>query len=126
MKPVEMIRTIYPRLPEIMDEETLASVATLESKERDFITKGGGPRHQYLKALYLKGMSYLGYARFMPANIPRQLRIRLTEELNPPKDIVNIRAIDAGEKSRIVSEVRKFTGIGPYDRTVRAAELSHG
>ncbi len=110
MNPVEMIRTIYPRLPEIMDEETLASVATLESKERDFITKEGGPRYHYLKALYLKGINYLGHARFMPGKIPRHLRVRLTEELNLSKELVTIRAIDAGEKSRTVTEVRKFTG----------------
>lgn len=35
--PVEMARTIYPRLPDIPDEETLSAITTLETQEREFI-----------------------------------------------------------------------------------------
>ena len=35
--PVEMARTIYPRLADIPDEETLSAITTLETQEREFI-----------------------------------------------------------------------------------------
>ena len=35
--PVEMARTIYPRLADIPGEETLSAITTLETQEREFI-----------------------------------------------------------------------------------------
>ena len=54
MKEIEITRTIYPRLPDIPDEETLILITTLESEERTFATEAKEPYHQYLKILYLK------------------------------------------------------------------------
>lgn len=119
MKPVEIVQTIYPRLPEIVDEASLAEIATLESKEREFVLSHRSQRHQYLKALYLKAILFLGYSRLKPIAIPRQLRIRIAEELGLPKDMANIRMINAGEKSRIIGQIREFIGLKPYSRKAR-------
>ena len=51
--PVEMARTIYPRLADIPDEETLSAITTLETQEREFIDTAPNERSRYLSALYL-------------------------------------------------------------------------
>jgi hypothetical protein len=71
------------------------------------------------KRAKLKSMLYLGRSRFAPSRTARQLRLRLTEQLELPRDLANIRKIDPGEKSRFVSEVRKFTGIVAYSQKSR-------
>ena len=119
MKPVEIFRTIYPRLPQVLDEDTLAEIATLESKERAFVLEKAVPRQQYLRALYLKSMRYLGHSRFHPGRLPLQLRSALIDQLGLPKAMVKVRRIDKGEKSRIVQDVRTFLCMKPYNRNVK-------
>lgn len=58
MKPIQPTRTIYPSLPDILDQETLALVTTLEPKEREFALQAKKPRVKYLRALYLKAMAH--------------------------------------------------------------------
>ncbi|MCP5002777.1 MAG: hypothetical protein GY941_02320 [Planctomycetes bacterium] len=108
MNPVERTRTIYPRLPDIPDEETLAIITTVESQERTFATKAKEPRLQYLRILYLKAMAYLGHSGFVPGDLPRRMRLQMVAELNLPREFADIRKIHSVEKSRIVSDVRKF------------------
>lgn len=60
MKPDAPARTIYPSLPDILDQETLALVATLESRERAFAMQAKKPRAKHLRALYLKAMPQVG------------------------------------------------------------------
>ncbi len=120
MNQVEITRTLYPRLPDIPDEETLAMVTTVQSKERAFAKEVKEPKTQYLRILYLKGMAYLGHSRFVPGDLPRRMRLQLALELNLSKDFVDIRKIHSVEKSRIVSEVRNFLAIQVYSNTARA------
>ena len=119
MNPLEMTRTVYPRLPDIPDEETLAIITTLESKERTFATEVKEPRLQYLRILYLKAMAYLGHSRFVPGDLPRRMRLQLVVELNLPKEFADIRKIHSVDKSRIVSDVRKFLKIESYSNAAR-------
>lgn len=119
MKPVEPTRTIYPSLPDIMDEETLALVTTLAPSERAFALQAPRPRPKYLRALYLKAMAYLGHSRYMPGDLPRLLRLRMAQELDLSREFADILKIHPVEKSRIVSPVRRFLGIKPYDRRAR-------
>ena len=116
MKPVEIYRTIYPRLPEVLDEDTLAEIVTMESEERAFILEKTVPRQQYLRALYLKSMRYLGHSRLNPGRMPLQLRNGLIDQLGLPKTLIKLRRIDSGEKSRIVREVRAFLGMKPHKK----------
>ena len=114
MMPMENIRTIYPRLPDIPDEETLNYITFFETKEQIFIKEVEGLRKQYLRALYLKAMSYLGHSRFLPGKLSRLMRIKIAEEVGAPKEFVNILKIKPDEKSRIVADVRQFIGLMPY------------
>jgi TnpA family transposase len=117
--PVEMARTIYPRLADIPDEETLSAITTLETQEREFIDTASNERSRYLSALYLKAMAYLGHARFLPGGLPRLVRLRIATETGLAKEFANILKIHPVEKSRIVSVVRKFIGLRPYRRRHR-------
>jgi hypothetical protein len=119
MKPVESARTIYPRLPDVPDEETLAAVTTVEGEEGAFSAQAGNPRHQYLRILYLKAMAYLGHSRFQPGEVSRLIRLRLADELNLSREFANILKIQPVEKSRIVADVREFLGINLYTQAVR-------
>ena len=109
----------YPRLPTILDDESLGVISTLESKEMTFARATGSPRHQYLRALYLKATAHLGHSHFQPKDIPRQLRYRIAELFGSPQELVRILAIDRAEKSRIVSAVRLYLGLS----IVTAAEV---
>ncbi len=119
MKPVELTRTIYPSLPDILDQETLALVTTLEPKEREFALQAKKPRVQYLRALYLKAMVHLGHCRCMPGDLPRLFRLRIIKELDLSVEFADILKIHPVEKSRIVTQVRPLLGIKPYNRNVR-------
>lgn len=102
------IRTAYPRLPDILDEETLAGVATLESRERHFACSKGRPRQHYLRALYLKAFRTLGHGHLQPIDLPRQFRLRIAEQLGEDTVLADIRTIDRRERSRILGDVRVF------------------
>ena len=117
--PVEMTRTIYPRLADIPDEETLSAITTLETQEREFIDTAPNKRSRYLSALYLKAMAYLGHARFLPGGLPRLVRLRIAAETGLTKEYANILKIHPVEKSRIVMVVRRFIGLRPYRRQHR-------
>lgn len=119
MNAVEIARTIYPRLPDIPDEDTFILVTTLETKERAFVDKNKSERSRYLRALYLKAMSYLGHSHFFPGGLPRLIRLKMTAEIGVSKDLANILKIHPMEKSRIVSDVRRFIGLKPYRRKER-------
>lgn len=103
----------YPRLPDILDTETLAAVATLESKEKAFARSAGRrrPHQQYLRALYLKGFVALGHGHFDPGDLPRQLRVRVAEQLGLEEGLADIRKVDRRDKSRVLSAVRSLLGI---------------
>ena len=113
------IRTIYPRLPDIPDEETLNCITVFETKEQTFFKEVKDLRKQYLRALYLKAMSFLGHSRFLPGNLPRLMRIKIAEVVGVSKEFVNILKIKPDEKSRIVADVRQFIGLIPYRRKER-------
>ncbi len=108
-----------PRIPDIMDEDMLAALATLESGERAFVTSQGSVRTQYLRALYLKAMAFLGHSKFSPGALPRQLRLRVASELGLPSELADIRSIESAAQSRLVGEVRLFLGLKPYRRMKR-------
>ena len=108
---MDATETVYPRLPHILDEEMLASLATLESREKTFARSRGGRRQNYLRALYLKAFRALGYGHLQPADLPRQLRVRIAEQLGGATDLPEIRTIDRRERSRILGEVRAFLQI---------------
>jgi hypothetical protein len=55
---IEVIRTIYPRLPDIPDQHPLTYLTPLESKEHTFTDEAKNPKSRYLRALHLKGMYY--------------------------------------------------------------------
>lgn len=116
---VEPTRTIYPRLPDIMDSETLSLVTVLEPAERAFVDKAKTPRTKYLNALYLKAMAYLGHSRIKPGQLPRLFRLRLAQELGLDKEFANILKIHSVKKSRIITPIRQFLGLQRYSRTAR-------
>jgi hypothetical protein len=66
---MQNVSTSYPRLPDILDAEMLAAVATLESTEKAFARRKGRLRHQYLRALFLKAFRALGYGPVEPGGI---------------------------------------------------------
>lgn len=101
-------QTLYPRLPDILDEESLAAVSTLESRERHFACSKGRGRQYYLRALYLKAFRALGHGHLQPIDVPRQLRLRILEQLGQDKALADIRTIDRRERSRILADVRGF------------------
>lgn len=102
------VQTAYPRLPDILDEESLASVSTLESRERHFALRRGQPRQHYLRALYLKAFRALGHGHLQPIDVPRQFRLRILEQLGEDNALADIRTIDRRERSRILADVRAF------------------
>ncbi|MFH1842747.1 MAG: Tn3 family transposase [bacterium] len=110
---LEARRTNYPMLPQILDEGTLAAIATLEPDEISFATSKGPEEHQYLRALYLKAMAHLGHAHFQPGGLPRQLRASIAEQLGFDAALLRNREIHRTRKSRIVADVRQFLGIRP-------------
>jgi hypothetical protein len=116
---VEPTRTNYPRLPDIMDSETLSLVTVLEPAERAFVDKAKNPRDRYLNALYLKAMAYLGHSHFKPGQLPRLFRLRLAQELGLDKEFANILKIHSVKKSRIITPIRQFLGLRRYSRTAR-------
>ncbi len=107
---------LYPRLPSILDEDSLIEITTIESEERAFAARQGGPRSQYLRALYLKAVAALGHSRFQPGELPRQFRRRIAEQLEGEAEAEGILSIDRAEKSHIVSAVRSFLGLSPITR----------
>jgi TnpA family transposase len=109
----------YPNLPDIVDAETLAAVATLESQELAFARRQGRPRQQYLRALYLKAFVTLGHGHFEPGGLPRQFRVHIAEQLGAEAELVAIATVDRREKSRILSAVRAFLEVR---RTSREAK----
>ncbi len=116
MNAVEIARTTYPRLPDIPDEDILNFVTTLETNERTFVDKIKNERLRYLRALYLKAMTYLRHSNYLPGGLPRIMRLKITTEIGVSRDFVNILKIHSKEKSRVVVEVRKFIGVKPYQR----------
>lgn len=110
---LQSIPISYPRLPDILDEETLAAVATLESKERSFARAKGRSRHQYLRAIYLKAFVALGHGHLDPGGIPRQVRLRVAEQLSSSSEFAEILRLDRREKNRVVAAVRAFLKIRP-------------
>ena len=122
---IEVVRTIYPRLPDIPNQHTLTYLTTLESKERAFIDKAKTPRIRYLRALYLKGLHYFGHSRFSPGDLPRPMRLKMTEELGEDKSLADILKINPAEKSKVVIKVREFTGFKRYFRVDRSIVESH-
>ena len=107
---------LYPRLPSILDEDSLSEISTLESEERAFAIRQGRTRSQYLHALYLKAVAVLGHSRFQPGELPRQFRRRISEEIGTQDDVEKILSIERTEKSHIVSAVRSFLGLSPITR----------
>jgi TnpA family transposase len=108
LRAMNSVKTIYPRLPDILDEESLAAVGTLESRERHFACSRGRGRQHYLRALYLKAFRALGHGHLQPIDVPRQLRLRILEQLGQDKALADIRTIDRRERSRILADVRGF------------------
>ncbi|MBI2570525.1 MAG: DUF4158 domain-containing protein [Candidatus Schekmanbacteria bacterium] len=117
---VDVKETIYPRLPDILSEDELAAIATLEPGERDFATAKGSAAQHYLRALSLKGMAHLGHAQLAPRNLSRQFRLRIAEELELETGFADIRSLSPADKSRIVREVRPLLGLQEYSRARRA------
>jgi TnpA family transposase len=111
--------TVYPRLPDILAEDALAAIATLESGERSFAMEGGSTRTRYLRALYLKAMAYLGRSSFSPGGLSRQFRVRIAEELGLSRELADMRSVGLSEKSRIVGAVREFLRLEPYSKARR-------
>ncbi|BBO80872.1 hypothetical protein DSCO28_14380 [Desulfosarcina ovata subsp. sediminis] len=104
-------RVMYPWLPAILDSDTLSAIGTLESEERAFAIARGKGRHQYLHGLYLKAMAVLCHSHFQPKDLPRQFRLRIIAQLGLEDRLASILEITRGEKSRIVTAVRKFLQI---------------
>lgn len=115
----ENINSIYPSLPDIFDEEMLAEIATLESKEKSFCYIKGSQRQQYQKAIYLKAIQYLGYSNINLFKISKQFKNRIAEELGFSDKVVYDLTIDPAEKSRILKDVKEFIGIKPFDIKAR-------
>ncbi len=109
---------VYPWLPAIIDEETLAEITTLESGEHTFISRQGRERRQYLSSLYLKAASVLGHFHFEPRELPLQFRRKMASQLGCDQQFSRILTIDKAEKSRIVSPVRSYLSL---DKVTEAA-----
>ena len=108
LRAMNSVKTVYPRLPDILDEESLAAVSTLESRERHFACSRGRGRQHYLRALYLKAFRALGHGHLQPIDVPRQLRLRILEQLGQDKALADIHTLDRRERSRILADVRGF------------------
>ena len=102
---------IYPWLPAIIDEETLAEITTLESGEHAFVSRQGRERRRYLSGLYLKAISVLGHSNFQPGDLPLQFRRKLASQLSCDQELARVLTINRDEKSRVVSSARSFLGI---------------
>lgn len=113
--------TVYPWLPAIIDEETLAEITTLESGEHVFVSQQGRARHQYLSGLYLKAGDVLGHFHFEPRQLPLQFRRKIVSQLGYDQQFARILTIDKAEKSRIVSPVRTYLGLNTTKRDVLAS-----
>lgn len=103
--------TVYPWLPAIIDEETLAEITTFESGEHAFVSQQGRERRQYLSGLYLKAAAVLGHFHFEPRQLPLQFRRKMASQLGYDQQFARILTIDKAEKSRIVSPVRAYLGL---------------
>ena len=110
--------TVYPWLPAIIDEETLAEITTLESGEHAFVSQQGRERRRYLSGLYLKAASVLGHFHIEPRDLPLQFRRKMASQLGCDQQLIRILTIDKGEKSRIVSPVRSYLGLNKAKRDV--------
>lgn len=119
MKPADVKRTVYPLLPDIMDPDSLSLITHLEEQEKEFILQARTPRLQYLRAIYLKAMSYFRHSRYAPGDLPRLMRLKIAEQLNLPKKLADILKIHPVEKSRLVGEIRGFLNIKRYTRQDR-------
>jgi hypothetical protein len=86
--------TVYPWLPAIIDNETLAEITTLESGELAFVSRQGRVRRQYLAGLYLKAAAVLGHFHFDPRDLPLQFRRKITSRLECDRQFARIRTID--------------------------------
>lgn len=98
----------YPRLPDILDADTLAAVSTLQRDELTFARGQGRKRHQYLRALYLKAFMALGHGHLEPKDLPRQMRARIVEQLEGEDALLDVHLLDKRERSRILADVRAF------------------
>ncbi len=116
-------RVAYPTFPHVLDEESLAAIATLEKGERAFAERVRPPRQRYLLGLYLKAIQHLGHAHYQPGDLPRQLRLRVARQLRVDDRLANLRKIDKSEKSRVVAEVRGFVSLRPVTRDDKDAML---
>lgn len=108
--------TVYPWLPAIIDEETLAEITTLESGEHAFVSQQGRERRQYLSSLYLKAAAVLGHFHFNPRDLPLQFRRKIASQLECDQQFARILTIDKAEKSRIVFPVRSYLGLNKAER----------
>jgi hypothetical protein len=70
LRPLQRRRILYPMLPAILDDDSLAVVSTLESEELALAARQGLSRDQYLHALYLKAVAALGHSHFQPKDLP--------------------------------------------------------
>ncbi len=113
--------TVYPWLPAIIDEETLAEITTLESGEHAFVSQQGRERRQYLSGLYLKAAAVLGHFHFDPRELPLQFRRKMVSQLGCDQQFTRILTLDKAEKSRIVSPVRSYLGLNKAKRDVLAS-----
>jgi len=109
-------RVAYPTFPHVLDEESLAAIATLEDQEKKFAEQDKPPRRRYLLGLYLKGVQHLGHGHYQPGDLPRQLRQRVAQQLRVGDNLANLKKIDKSEKSRVVAEVRGYVGLRPASR----------
>ena len=115
---MQNVSTSYPRLPDILDAETLAAVATFESREKTFARSKGRLRHQYLRALFLKAFRALGYGHMEPGALPRQFRLRIAEQLGGDAELADIRTIDRREDS-YPGRCSGLSGVRPATRTAK-------
>jgi TnpA family transposase len=103
---------VYPWLPAIIDEETLAEITTFESGEQAFVSQQGRQRRQYLSGLYLKAAAVLGHFHFQPRELPLQFRRKMGSQLGCDQQLTRILSINKAEKSRVVTPVRAYLGLG--------------
>lgn len=112
--------TVYPWLPAIIDDETLAEITTLESGEHKFVLQQGRERRQYLSGLYLKAAAVLGHFHFDPRDLPLQFRRKIASQLGCDQQFARILTLNKVEKGRIVSPVRSFLGLNKAKQDVLA------
>lgn len=112
-------QTLYPRLPQLLPEELLTLVATLEPAERDFAGQAGSLRQQYLRALYIKAGGYLGYFPDQPGQLPRQLRVRLAQGLGLGNEYADILRFQPGERDAAVQTARQYCQMQPLTPSTR-------